>query len=336
MIRNLLVGAVGSLMALGASQTMAWSQPTHKWIVMDALAYMGSDRATPEEKRAYDFYVEAANGQAEVAADALGQACYDVDNFRDVHIGSWWAGGHWSAPVFGLAHSLVGYNAYHHFINMTRGEDVHGNAHGGYSYQNRTPNGSFGKGDVVDIDKLAAIYLWNQELSKRDFNTTEAHYRQGSYSDWNAHYRDFQNISWQPSANAGEYWLSEFYKQPSFQAIGYALHFLTDSAQPHHAYSTSANNHVGWENWVEDHYKRDQFADFTAVRAAVGKYNPRDSLNGLITQVAGVAYTHPEPLFAKDYETRKAAAQALIPEAIAATVAVLTKAVNCLNDECGL
>lgn len=334
-MRKALFLAAGTVLAVGSTEVMAWSQPTHKLLVIDALSYMGSSRATTEEHRAYEFYVSAANGQASQAADALGQACYDVDSFKDVHLGAWWSG-YWSAPVFGLAHSIVGYNAYHHFITMSRGEDAHGNAHGGYNYRTRTPNGSLGKGELFDIDTLAAIYLWNNELWKNDFNSTEANYRQGSYSNWNEHYRDFQNIPWQPSSNAGQYWFGEFLKQPTFQTVGYSLHFLTDAGQPHHTMSTSANHHAGWESWVEDHYASENLADMNSVQAAVGKYNAHDSINGLITQLAGIAYSHPEPLYATDYETRKATAQVMIPETIAATVAVLTKAVNCLNNECGL
>lgn len=335
MLKKVLTLTVGSMIATGAMDVMAWSQPTHKLIVMDALAYMGSARATADERRAYAFYVSAAQGDAAKAADALGQACYDVDSFKDVHLGSWWSG-YWSAPVFGLAHSIVGYNAYHHFITMSRGEDAHGNAHGGYNFRHRTPNGSLGKGEFFDIDKLASIYLWNTELWKNDFNTTEANYRQGSYSNWNEHYRDFQDIPWQPSANAGEYWFGEFKKQPTFQTVGYSLHFLTDAGQPHHTMSTSANHHSGWESWVEDHYQTEQLANLDSVQSALGKYNARDSMNGLITQLAGIAYSHPEPLYATDYETRKATAQVMIPETIAATVAVLTKAVNCVHNECGM
>lgn len=335
MMRIALSLVAGSALLVGAVDAKAWSQPTHKFVVMDALAYMGSSKATAEEKRAYNFYVSAAQGNAAKAADALGQACYDVDNFKDVHLGSWWSG-YWSAPVFGLAHSIVGYNAYHHFITMSRGEDVHGNPHGGYNYRNRTPNGSLGKGEFFDIDVLAATYLWNTELWKNDFNSTEANYRQGSYSNWNEQYRDFQDIPWQPSSNAGKYWFKEFLKQPTFQTVGYSLHFLTDAGQPHHTMSTSANNHAGWESWVEDHYKTEGFADLNVVQSRMGAYNTRDSIDALITQLAGVAYSHPEPLYATDYATRKATAQTMIPETIAATVAVLTKAVNCLNNECGL
>lgn len=327
--------AIASTFALAATDAAAWSQPTHKQIVIDALKYMGSSYATAEQKRAYDYYTKAAAGDAAKAGDALGQACYDVDNFQDVHLGFWWTG-YYDAPVFGLARSIVGYNAYHHFITMSRGTDAHGNPNGGYNYRHRTPNGALGQGEFFDIDTLAAVYLWNSELKKADYDTTEANYRQGSYSNWDQQYRDFQDIPWQPSANAGNYWFGEFLKQPTFQTIGYSLHFLTDAAQPHHTQSTSANNHAGWEGWVEDNYASGKFADFQKVSLAAPKYNPRDSLRNLVTQVAGQAYSRPEPLYSTDAATRTNAAQALIPEAIAATVAVLTKGVNCLNNQCGL
>jgi hypothetical protein len=324
----------GSVLCAASGAAFAWSQPTHKMIVMDAMSYMGSSQATAEQKRAYNYYAKAAGGDALKAADALGQACYDVDNFKDVHLGFWWTG-YYDAPLFGLARSVVGYNAYHHFTTMSRGSDAHGNPHGGYNYRHRTPNGSLGKGEFFDIDTLAAVYLWNTELRKRDYDTTEANYRQGSFSSYEQ-YRDFQDIPWQPSANAGKYWFGEFLKQPTFQTVGYSLHFLTDASQPHHTQSTSANHHAGWEGWVEDNYKTGKFADFQKVSYALGKFNTRDSVQNLVIQMAGIAYARPEPLYATDFDTRNRTAQALIPESIAATVTVLTKAVNCLNNECGV
>ncbi|MCG8669686.1 MAG: hypothetical protein MI867_09775 [Pseudomonadales bacterium] len=324
----------GALALTLASPSIAWKQPTHKQEVIDALHYMGSDYADADMKRAYDFYVNSANGNADKAADALGQACYDVDNFKDVHLGSWWRG-YWSAPLFGLAHSIVGYNAYHHFVTMSRGTDAHGNEHGGYNYRHRTVNGSMGKGEFFDIDMLAAFYLWNTELKKSDFKTTEANYRQGSYSNYNEHYRDFQDIPWQPAPNAGKYWFEQFQEQPTFQTMGYALHFLTDSGQVHHTMSTSANHHAGWEAWVEDNYFTENLSTNEAIHNAVGRYNPQDSFRDLVHQLAEEAYSRPEPLYATDHATRLSVAEVMIPETIAATVAVLTKGVNCLHGECG-
>lgn len=325
---------IGALALTGSMAANAWKQPTHKQEVIDALHYMGSDYATADQRRAYDFYTAAANGAVDVAADALGQACYDVDDFQDVHLGAWWRG-YWAAPVFGMAHSIVGYNAYHHFITMSRGEDAHGNDHGGYNYRHRTPNGSLGKGEFFDIDTLASIYLWNTELKRSDYSSTEANYRQDSYSNYNEHYRDFQDMPWQPSANAGRYWFTQFTSQPTFQMMGFSLHFLTDAGQVHHTMSTSANHHAGWEAWVEDNYFAENMNDIQAIHNAVGRYSSQTSVRGIITQLAQEAYSHPEPLYATDHATRLSVAKIMIPETIAATVAMLTKGVNCLNGECG-
>lgn len=313
---------------------LAWKQPTHKQEIIDALAYMGSEYATADQRRAYDFYVASADGDSDYAADALGQACYDVDDFKDVHLGSWWRG-YWDSPLFGMTHSIVGYNAYHHFVTMSRGTDAHGNDHGGYNFRHRTPNGSLGKGEFFDVDQLAAYYLWNTQLKKSDFNTTEANYRQGSYSSYGKHYDDFQDIPWQPSTNAATYWFKEFLDQPTFQTVGYSLHFLTDAGQVHHTMSTSANHHSGWEGWVQDYYFEENMADIAAINEAVGHFNPNDSVQSIITQLAQEAYSHPEPLYATDHATRLSVAKVMIPETIGASVVLLTKAVNCLHGECG-
>lgn len=324
----------GSLALTGSMAAHAWKQPTHKQEVIDALAYMGSDYATPDMRRAYDFYVSAANGAEDVAGDALGQACYDVDDFQDVHLGSWWRG-YWSAPLFGMAHSIVGYNAYHHFVTMSRGEDAHGNPNGGYNYRHRTPNGSLGKGEFFDIDTLAAVYLWNTALKPADFDTTEANYRQDSYSNYDEHYKKFQDMPWQPSTNAGLYWFKQFMAQPTFQMMGYSLHFLTDAGQVHHTLSTSANHHAGWEAWVEENYFNENLNNMEAVHAAVSEFSPQQSVRGIITTLAQEAYSRPEPLYATDHATRVSVASVMVPKTIAATVAMLTKGVNCLNGECG-
>lgn len=321
-------------LALVSSNALAWSQPTHKKMVIDAMNFMNSDMATPEQKRAVEFYIKAAGGSLPRAADAIGQACYDTDNFKDVRLGFWWTG-YYYAPVMNLAQSFVNYTSYHHFTTMSRGEDAHGNPNGGYNYQFRTPNGSLGKGEFLDIDKIAAATLWNMELKKSDYDSTEAKYRQGSYSTYNQ-YRDFQTIPWQPSANASKYWFDQFLKQPSFQTIGYSLHFVTDASQPHHTQSTSSNHHAGWEGWVDDNYSSGKFYNPEKVRLAVAKYSAMDSLQNITRSLAAQAYSRPEPLYDTSFETRRQVAEQLIPEGIAAAVVVLTKGVNCLNRECGM
>ena len=87
----------GLALAVTAGQAAAWSQPTHKNIVKDALAFMNSPSATEEMRRAYQFYVGAAGSEAK-AGEVLGQAAYDVDDFKDTRLGGWWVG-YEHAPV---------------------------------------------------------------------------------------------------------------------------------------------------------------------------------------------------------------------------------------------
>ena len=52
-MKNLTSLVVGLGLAFSASHASAWSQPTHKNIVKDALAFLNSAHATPEMKRTY-------------------------------------------------------------------------------------------------------------------------------------------------------------------------------------------------------------------------------------------------------------------------------------------
>lgn len=326
-MKKLALAVIPALL-LVSGEAASWSQATHKRIVADALKYMMSSSASADMRRAAQFYVQAA-GSFDNAAEILGQAAYDVDDFRDTHLGGWWVGYEY-APAGNLAASLANYTSYWHFLNLTRGGDAHGNDHGGYDYRYRTVDGSWS-----DVDWYAMVYLYNRDLKQADYNTTEAHYRQGSHSNRDQHYADFQDMAFQPIDNLGKYWFDQFKASPSLQTIGFSLHAVGDSAQPHHVYGTSANNHSGWETWVKDYYDIENFADMAAVGRVVGQYNPQDDIRSLITQVANQAYQHPEPLYATDHGTRVRIAKEMIPHAIATTVAVLTKGVNHIHGQGG-
>lgn len=161
------------------------------------------------------------------------------------------------------------------------------------------------------------VYLYNRELKREDFDTTEAHYRQGTRSDWQEHYGDFQTAAFQPIDNLATYWFEQFRAAPSLQTIGYALHATGDVAQPHHVWITSANGHSSWEGWVDDHYASEKLNDPAAVANLVGRYDPSKSIRDLLTQTGQVAYARPEPLYDTSYETRLRVAKELIPESIA-------------------
>ena len=320
-MKHLTALAAGVALAVSAGSASAWTQPTHKNIVKDALAFMNSSYATADMKRAYQFYVSAAGSEAK-AGDILGQAAYDVDDFKDTRLGGWWVG-YERAPVYGLAASIVSYTSYWHFINMGRQGDSHGNDHGGYDYRYHKVDGT-----IADVDWYAMVYLYNRGLKDDDYNTTEANYRQGSRSNWKEHYDDFQAMAFQPIDNLANYWFEQFKRAPSLQTIGYSLHATGDVAQPHHTWITSANGHSSWEGWVEDNYAKEGFNNQAAVAAVVGSYNAAKPLRDIITQTAQVAYQHPEPLYDTSSTTRVRVAKKLIPESIASTVTVLTKGAN--------
>ncbi|MCJ8169357.1 hypothetical protein [Atopomonas sediminilitoris] len=320
-MKHLTALAAGLALAVSATQASAWTQPTHKNIVKDALAFMNSSYATAEMKRAYQFYVGAAGSEAK-AGDILGQAAYDVDDFKDTRLGGWWVG-YERAPVYGLAASIVSYTSYWHFINMGRQGDAHGNDHGGYDYRYHKVDGG-----IADVDWYAMVYLYNRGLKDDDYNTTEANYRQGSRSNWKEHYDDFQKMAFQPIDNLANYWFEQFKRAPSLQTIGYSLHATGDVAQPHHTWITSANGHSSWEGWVEDNYQSNQLNNPAAVAAVVTGYSAAKPLRDTITQTAQVAYQHPEPLYDTSHTTRLRVAKKLIPESIASTVTVLTKGAN--------
>ncbi|WP_208538907.1 hypothetical protein, partial [Pseudomonas aeruginosa] len=195
--------AAGLCICAIASQANAWSQPTHKNIVKDALAFMNSSYATEEMRQAYRFYVSAAGSEAQ-AGEILGQAAFDVDDFKDTRLGGWWVG-YEHAPLWGAASGIVNYTSYWHFLNLARDGDSHGNPHGGYDYRYHKVDGG-----IADVDWYAMVYLYNRELKREDFDTTEAHYRQGTRSDWQEHYGDFQTAAFQPIDNLATYWFEQF------------------------------------------------------------------------------------------------------------------------------
>ncbi|WP_205577769.1 hypothetical protein, partial [Pseudomonas aeruginosa] len=205
--------AAGLCICAIASQANAWSQPTHKNIVKDALAFMNSSYATEEMRQAYRFYVSAAGSEAQ-AGEILGQAAFDVDDFKDTRLGGWWVG-YEHAPLWGAASGIVNYTSYWHFLNLARDGDSHGNPHGGYDYRYHKVDGG-----IADVDWYAMVYLYNRELKREDFDTTEAHYRQGTRSDWQEHYGDFQTAAFQPIDNLATYWFEQFRAAPSLQTIG--------------------------------------------------------------------------------------------------------------------
>jgi hypothetical protein len=308
----------------------AFYDESHKRVTSRALEYMGSSYASAEQKRAYDLLVNAA-GSLKQAKQLLGQAAVDIDYFMDTRLGEWWIGYHNTAGdlTFGLMNN--NYTSMWHFINMTRGTDAHGNDHGGYDYRYVTDDTA----NTIDRDWTVRSFLHNQQLHDDDFDTTEAHYRQGSSSDKDQ-YEDFQETPWQPVDNLGLYWLQQFAKYPTFQSLGYVTHAAGDVGVAQHVWISLGNYHVEYEEWIEDHFgNADQynFGDFAAIKAEMANYNSQDDFRATLTKTAEAAYLNAAPNYDGSETARLNNGSKMVQKSIATIATVMTKAINILYGE---
>lgn len=318
-----------------ASQASAFTQETHRRIVLDAVNYMKANPGTTN-------YSKLSSGAAKAGlsidqfATALGQGAYDVDDFADTYLCGASTGSCQLAPVWGAGSSIVKYTSYWHFQNHTAGSDVHGNDIGGYNYHKLTVWG--------DIDNLAASWLygdylddgagglkgWFGDSSKYNaYGITEKNYRLGGYSTNNM-YADFETMPFQPIDNLGQYWFQQFLATPSVQSLGFVLH-TTDLLQPHHTWTTSALNHSGWESWVKDYYDREKLNDTALVTTALKDFTPLAStatdIRPLLTQGGAFSYSQGGiVLSSTDHADRVMVGRKVIPHAIAMVVHVLNRA----------
>lgn len=335
---NRLVGlAVAGGVALGmvATQAAAFSQETHRRIVLDAVAYMKANPSTTNYAKLADGASRAGYTVDQLAA-VLGQGAYDVDDFADTYLCGATTGDCQLAPVWGAGSGIVKYTSYWHFQNHTQGADAHGNDLGGYNYAKLTVWG--------DIDNMAAAWLYGDHLddgkggmkgwfsdgSKYNaYDNTEAHYRLGGYST-KSMYADFEKIPFQPIDNLAQYWFQQFLTQPTAQTLGFVLH-STDLAQPHHVWTTSALNHSGWEGWVNDYYYSEGLNNAALVTQSLSDFTPlaatATDIRPLLTRAGQIAYTQGGiVLSSTDHSDRVRVARIVVPRAIAMTVHVLNRA----------
>lgn len=324
-----------------ALPALAFQQETHRRIAMDAVSFMKNN---PDKTN----YTKLAAGLAragytvEQFATAMGQGAYDVDDFADTYICGATTGNCQLAPVWGAAQSIVKYTSYWHFQNHTAGPDVHGNPFGGYNYAKLTVAG--------DIDNLAAAWLvgdylddgagglkgWFGDSSKYNtYGITEAHYRHGGNSNVNQ-YADFEKAPFQPIDNLAQYWFQQFLAKPSLQSLGFVMH-STDLLQLHHTWTTSAKNHSGWEQWVNDYYYSQNLNDVSLVKTALADFNPlaanATDIRPLLTEGGTYSYrVGGIVLSSTDQNDRVRVGKQVVPHAIAMVVHVLNRAAERLSN----
>ncbi len=332
-IATMIAGALA--LAIGG-QAHAWSQETHRRIVLDAVQYMKNNPATTRYAQ-LAAWAQSAGISVDQLAQVLGQSAYDVDDFADTYICGAITGDCVRAPLRSTTSSFVNYSSYWHFQNHTRGSDVHGNDFGGYNYSQLTQAG--------DVDELAAGWLWNDHLDDGSggmkgwfsdgskYNTygiTEARYRIGTYST-SSMYQDYQNFPFQPIDNLGQYWWSQFLASPTPQTVGYVLH-ATDLLQPHHTWTASGKNHSGWETWVNDYYYSEGLNNTALVTTALGDgtftkcagTTAASDIRGVLTQGGAYSYRNGGIVLSSEaHADRVRVARQTVPHAIAMAVVVL-------------
>jgi len=327
-------------LALGAAvvsaESQAFTQPTHKRIVVDAVNYMKAHPETTNFAK-LEAAANAAGYTIEQFADAIGQGARDVDDFADTYLCGAITGDCVQAPVFGLGGSVATYTAWWHFQNHSRSGDVHGNDIPGYNNSQIPVRGtidsslaSWLSGDHLDDGNGGMTgWWWSEDSEYNSYGITERNYRLNTYSS-KSHYDDFEDAAFQPIDNLGQYWYSQFLAQPTAQTLGFALH-TTDLLQPHHTWSTSGSNHGGWESWVEDHYDAKNMNDEAAVTAALASYTPvaasATDIRPLLTEGGAISYSQGGMVLSSTSDAdRSAVADIVIPHAIAMTVHVLNHA----------
>ncbi len=331
--RRLLMLAA-TVAGFAAAPAHAFTQETHRRIVLDAVAYMAAHPTTTNYAKLVAGAQRAGYSIDQFAA-AMGQGAYDVDGFADTYICGAITGECEKAPLWGLGTSIAKYSSFWHFEDHAHGKDVHGNPYGGYNYA-RVPV-------MGDVDVLAAGWLWNDYLddgrngsrgilgdgTKYDsYHLTEANYRQGSSSTISM-YTDYQTFPFQPVSNLGAYWFSQFLARPTAQTLGFVCH-TADLLVPQHTWNTLGNNHSGFEGWVQDYWDAAQLDSFDLIDLALKDLatpSPTATdLRPLWHQAGAYSYANGAlVLSSTDQDDRVAVARKIVPHATALVVLLLNR-----------
>ncbi|QTL34173.1 phospholipase [Pseudoalteromonas viridis] len=323
-------------LTLASTGAQAFSQETHKRIVIDAVNYMAQNPSTTQYAK-LQAYAQSHGMSVSQLAEVMGQAAYDVDDFEDTFFCGAITGDCVQAPLWGAAESIVKYTSYWHFQNHTQGADAHGNDFGGYNYDKLTVWGTIDnmaatwlKGDYLDDGKGGETGWFSADDSEYDsYGITEKNYRIDSHSTYSM-YDDFEEMPFQPIDNLGQYWYQSYLQNGNPQILGFAFH-TTDLLQPHHTWTTSDLNHAGWESWVKDYYDQENLNNLSLVKQAMASFSAPDAANKdirpLLTQ--GGAYSYSQGgivLNSEDHYDRVTTARQVIPHAIAMVVHMLNHA----------
>jgi hypothetical protein len=318
-----------------AAPAHAFQQETHRRIVLDAVSFMRANPGITNYQKLLDGATRAGY-TIDQFAQTIAQGAYDVDSFSDTFICGAITGDCVKAPLWGLGTAIARYTSFWHFQDHAHGTDAHGNRYGGYNYSRIAIKG--------DIDDLAAGWLWNDYLDDgaggmhglfgdtsryNTYGVTEKNYRLNGTSS-TSQYADYQNFPFQPITNLGQYWFTQFLQRPTAQSLGFVLH-TTDVAVPQHTWNTLANNHSGWESWVQNYYDSEQLNAFYLVEAALKNLSPLSTsetdIRALLQQAGNFSYANGTLVLSSTaHADRVAVGRVLVPHATALVVRILDRA----------
>jgi hypothetical protein len=342
MIKKTLTMIMGAGLMLGSLESQAFTKPTHDRIVQDAVAYMAAHPDTTN----YNKIVAAASASGYSMAEfstALGAGAAGVDDFDDTYLCGAITGDCVNAPVFGAGSFVATYTAWWHFQNHSRGSDVHGNDLGGYNNSKMPAKGfedsllgAWLNNDHLDDGKggmTGWCFWWScaEDSEYNSYSKTANNYSVGSYNS-KSHYEDFKDAAFQPIDNLGQYWYSEFLKNPTVTTLGHSLH-TTDLLQPHHTWVSSAHSHGGWESWVQNNYDAKDLNNDAAVTEALRSFTPipanQTDIRPLLTEGGAISYSRGGIVLSSTSDAdRSEVAKLVVPHAIAMSVHVLNHAAN--------
>jgi len=190
-----------------------------------------------------------------------------------------------------------------------------------------------------------------QTSAHRGNSTTAAWVKRVPASNW----EDYQDVAFNPGANAGQWWYNEFTTYAEFtkmnanlmKTLGYVMHWAADGATPQHVWTTTAHYHVDFESHIDETltgagyvanpenvrafieaFKTDTQEDLTyrGETLAVAGGDPTKYATGdILRWIARVAVTNDKVLTDDSTETFDAGAHHAIDLAVASIVLVLEK-----------
>ena len=331
-MKMLKLVSFSAALALGSALTteaQAWEPGMHKAEAEAAIDLMKSSYAMPAMRGAYQTISTCKftpTSASPTFREAIGDGAQQLDKMLDTALCGWWI---WGCENTSTKRSLGirtnNYTSVWHFLVANQGSDPHKNPFGGYYYPRR-PQTSVIRGEL-DIDFVVAAFLWNLNLRDGDYDTTEAHYRQGSYST-RKQYEDYQTTAWQPADNVAAYWYSQWKATKSCSSLGMVLHVTGDMFVPMHVTGTLGFNHGDYEPWAWDRFWSLGMNSLETASQYTNLAVPSTDIRVILRDAARGTLGRTQPMYDSSDAVRTSAARQGAARAIGLMTTVMVKAAS--------